>query len=111
MRTALERAGLDVERLDEQRRQSRARLAAALDRFRAGSDERAPALQHAVARSAEYWLEAHRVRNALAPATGYYAVSTADSISAAAPRPRPSCRDSRPMGEHGGGRVQRANKR
>ncbi len=82
MRAALERVGLDAEHLDEQRRQRRARLEAALDRFRAGSDERAPAMQHAVARSAEYWLEAHRVRNALAPATGYYSVSTADLISA-----------------------------
>jgi hypothetical protein len=36
----------------------------------------------AVARSAENWLEAHRVTTALAPATGVYSVSTADSISA-----------------------------
>jgi hypothetical protein len=53
VRAALERAGLDVGHLDEQRRQSRARLEAALDRFRAASDESAPAMQHAVARSAE----------------------------------------------------------
>ena len=82
MRAALESAGFDVEHVDEQRRQSRARLETALDRFRAGSDERAPAMQDAVARSAEYWLETHRFRNALAPAAGYYAVSTADLISA-----------------------------
>jgi hypothetical protein len=82
MRAALERAGLDLEHLDEQRRQSRARLEGALDRFRAGCDARAPAMQDAVARSAEYWLEAHRVRDALAPAAGYYAVSTADLVSA-----------------------------
>jgi hypothetical protein len=83
VRAAFARAGLDVEHLDEQRRQSRARLAAALDRFRAESDERAPAMQHAVARSAENWLEAHRVRGpAPAPATGVYPLDTADSISA-----------------------------
>jgi hypothetical protein len=82
VRAALERAGLDVEHLDEQRRQSRARLEAALDRFRAASDESAPAMQHAVARSAENWLEAHRVTPALAPAAGHYALSTADLISA-----------------------------
>jgi hypothetical protein len=82
VRAALETAGLDVEHLDEQRRQSRARLEAALDRFRAESDERASAMQDAVARSAENWLEAHRVTTALAPATGVYSVSTADSISA-----------------------------
>lgn len=82
VRAALERAGLDVGHLDEQRRQSRARLEAALDRFRAASDESAPAMQHAVARSAENWLEAHRVRTALAPAAGDYALSTAASITA-----------------------------
>jgi hypothetical protein len=82
VRAALERAGLDVGHLDEQRRQSRARLEAALDRFRAASDESAPAMQHAVARSAENWLEAHRVRTALAPAAGHYALSTAASITA-----------------------------
>jgi hypothetical protein len=82
VRAALERAGLDVEHLDEQRRQSSARLEAALDRFRAESDERAPAMQHAVARSAENWLKAHRVSPALAPATGVYALDTADTISA-----------------------------
>lgn len=82
VRAALERAGLDVGQLDEQRRQSRARLEAALDRFRAASDESAPAMQHAVARSAENWLEAHRVRTALAPAAGHYALSTAASITA-----------------------------
>lgn len=82
VRAALERAGLDVGHLDEQRRQSRARLEAALDRFRAASDESAPAMQHAVARSAENWLEAHRVTPALAPAVGHYALSTAASISA-----------------------------
>lgn len=82
VRAALERAGLDVGHLDEQRRQSHARLEAALDRFRAASDESAPAMQHAVARSAENWLEAHRVRTALAPAAGHYALSTAASISA-----------------------------
>jgi hypothetical protein len=82
VRAALERAGLDVGHLDEQRRQSRARLEAALDRFRAASDESAPAMQHAVARSAENWLEAHRVRTALAPAVGDYALSTAASITA-----------------------------
>jgi hypothetical protein len=82
VRAALERAGLDVEHLDERRRQSRARLEAALDRFRAESDERAPAMQHAVARSAENWRNAHRVSPALAPATGIYWLSTADTISA-----------------------------
>jgi hypothetical protein len=82
VRAALERAGLDVEHLDVQRRQSRAKLEAALDRFRAESDERAAAMQHAVARSAENWLAAHRVGPALAPATGVYALSTADTISA-----------------------------
>src|SRR5690242_7262577 len=82
VRAALERAGLDVGQLDEERRQSRARLEAALDRFRAASDESASAMQHAVARSAENWLEAHRVRTALAPAAGHYALSTADSITA-----------------------------
>jgi hypothetical protein len=85
MRAALEGVGLDVEHLDEQRRQSRARLDSALARFRAASDERAPAMHDTVARSAEGWLEAHRVRNALAPATGHYAVSTADLIFAPDP--------------------------
>lgn len=82
VRAALERAGLDVGHLDEQRRQSRAGLEAELDRFRAGSGERASAMQDAVARSAENWLKAHRVSPALAPAAGVYALSTADSISA-----------------------------
>jgi hypothetical protein len=82
MRTALERAGLDMLHMEGQRRQSRARLEAALARFRAESDERAPAMQHAVARSAEDWLDAHRARNALAPATGVYSADTADVISA-----------------------------
>ena len=82
VRAALEGAGLDVGHLDEQLRQSRARLEAALDRFRAESDERASAMQHTVARSAENWLDALRVRTALAPAGGVYALSTADLISA-----------------------------
>jgi hypothetical protein len=81
MRSALEGAGLNFERLAEQRRRGRAELESALAQFRTASDERAPAMRHVVGRSAQNWLEAHRVRSALAPATGYYSVSTADVIS------------------------------
>jgi hypothetical protein len=82
VRAALESAGLDVGHLDEQRRQSRARLEAALDRFRAESDERADRMQYSVARSAGNWLKARRVSPGLAPPAGVYALDTADTISA-----------------------------
>jgi hypothetical protein len=81
VRAAFERSGLDVEYLDEQRRRSRARLEAALGRFRAGSDEDAPAMAQAVARSAQNWLEAQRLRSTLA-AAGIYSLTTADAIVA-----------------------------
>jgi len=81
MRAALEGAGLDVEHLAEQRRKGRAEIESALARFRAASDQRAQALTRDLGRSAQNWLETHRVRSALAPAAGYYSVSTADLIS------------------------------
>jgi hypothetical protein len=81
LRSALEGAGLDLERLGEQRRRGRAELESALAGFRTASDARAPALGHAVGRTAQNWLDAHRVRGALAPATGHYSVSTAELIS------------------------------
>jgi hypothetical protein len=78
VRAAFERSGLNVEHLDEQRRQSPARLEVALGRFRAGSDEDAPAMAQAVARSAQNWLEAQRLRSTLA-AAGIYSLTTADA--------------------------------
>jgi hypothetical protein len=82
-REAMTRVGLDVDDLQGQQRCSRAALAAEVARHRAAAEERAPALEHAVAAAATNWLAAHRMGAALAPSgTSYYSVDTTDHISA-----------------------------
>jgi hypothetical protein len=81
MRGALEKAGFDLPQSEEMRSKSRAELQTALKRYRAEADERAPAMQKVVARSAEHWLAGNRIVSAVAPADSFYSVSTADAIT------------------------------
>jgi hypothetical protein len=81
-RSALEKAGLGLAELDARRSRSRANLRTALAAYRAEADQRAPAMQKEVARSAEHWLRGKRLVPADAPSSGFYALSTADAITA-----------------------------
>jgi hypothetical protein len=82
MRGMLEKTGFDLPQFEEMRSRSRAELQTALERYRAEANERAPAMQKVVARSAEHWLRGHRVVSALAPADSFYSVGAADAITA-----------------------------
>jgi hypothetical protein len=82
VRAALEKAGLETDRLEELKRRSGADVREALATFRAAADERVPAMRDAVSRSSEVWLRTNRVSDALPP-DGIYYLSTADQISVA----------------------------
>ena len=79
VRAALQKAGFESDRFEDLKRRNDADLREALAKSRAAADGRAPAMRDAVARSAETWLRANRVRDALAP-DGVYYLNTADRI-------------------------------
>lgn len=80
VRAALEKAGLETDRLEELKRRNDADMREALAKFRAAADERVPAMRDAVSRSSEVWLRTNGVSDALPP-DGIYYLSTADQIS------------------------------
>jgi hypothetical protein len=79
---SLEKAGLDLARFDELRRRSRAELEAVRGSFLAAAEERAPAMQDVVARSAEHWRKSKGVFTTPPPSGGIYSVDTAEVIVA-----------------------------
>ncbi len=84
LRAALQKGGVEFDKLDDLKRRNDAETQAMLTKFRADADERAPAMRDAVTRSAEHWLRAHGV-NALPPRPppkpNLFSLSTADRVS------------------------------
>src|SRR5947209_20573916 len=78
IRGALEKAGLDLAQLDDKRSRGRAELRTALARYRAGADERAPAMREVVSRSLAHWRNSNGIVGADAPSSGVYSLSGHD---------------------------------
>jgi hypothetical protein len=83
-RATLQKAGFDLEALDKLKHRNDVAIREALAKSNAAANGRAPAMRDAVARSAENWLRANKLGNAISPDTGVYSLSTADRISVTA---------------------------
>jgi hypothetical protein len=77
MRSVLQKAGFESDKLEELKRQNDAARQETLAKCKTAADERAPAMRDAVSRSAENWLSANQVS---ALADGVYYLDTADRI-------------------------------